>query len=91
MSYAKLILTVSGGVQEETTILKVPYITIRNNTYRPVIVTCGTNTIVGTETDHIVKRALEALNSNYNNINHPLLLDGKAAERIVDILASSGG
>ena len=90
MSHAKLVLTDSGGIQEETTILKVPCITIRPNTERPATVKWGTNRIVGTGYRRIVKGAREALESDYAAAEPPPLWDGRAAERIVRVLALSG-
>jgi UDP-N-acetylglucosamine 2-epimerase (non-hydrolysing) len=81
---AKLVLTDSGGIQEETTILGVPCLTMRAETERPITVTDGTNIIGGTSKDSIL-RAYKKI--NYNNIasNIPLW-DGKTAQRILNIL-----
>lgn len=83
---ASLVLTDSGGVQEETTILGVPCVTIRENTERPITVSCGTNILAGTKKENIIKAALEKLNSSYlaDRQRIPPLWDGKAAERIVE-------
>jgi UDP-N-acetylglucosamine 2-epimerase (non-hydrolysing) len=86
MSRARLVLTDSGGVQEETTILGVPCLTLRHNTERPVTVTHGTNRIVGTDPTIIVDAAIRALENPPRTTLTPPLWDGKAAERIVDIL-----
>jgi UDP-N-acetylglucosamine 2-epimerase (non-hydrolysing) len=83
---SKLVLTDSGGIQEETTILHVPCITLRENTERPITVQQGTNMIVGTHTDRIIKESLNILNGKMVSGNMPDLWDGKAAERIVRIL-----
>ena len=66
MANAKLILTDSGGIQEESTILRVPCVTIRSTTERPVTVTHGTNRIAGTDEETIVRESREALNANFD-------------------------
>ena len=86
MSNAKLVLTDSGGVQEETTILGVPCVTIRENTERPVTVTFGTNVVAGVKKENIIEAAFTQLNKRIH-YSVPPLWDGKAAERIVEILA----
>ncbi len=83
---AKVVLTDSGGVQEETTILNVPCITLRENTERPVTITQGTNVLVGTETAKILTATNAVLNRPKPLPRQPELWDGKAAERIVQIL-----
>lgn len=90
MSNAKLVMTDSGGIQEETTVLGVPCVTLRKNTERPVTVTNGTNVIACTEKDNIIKMAISLLNHHSKPNEHriPPLWDGKAAERIVDIITS---
>jgi UDP-N-acetylglucosamine 2-epimerase (non-hydrolysing) len=90
MSRANLVLTDSGGIQEETTILGVPCLTLRTNTERPITVTHGTNKLVGMDPDHIVTEALVALERGASPTRPPLW-DGRAAERIVHVLASSAG
>lgn len=87
MSNSRLVLTDSGGIQEEATVLGVPCITLRNNTERPVTVEQGTNLLVSTDKGKIIKKALEVINSKINtNKKTPELWDGKAAQRIVEIL-----
>ena len=85
-SGARLVLTDSGGLQEETTALKIPCLTLRENTERPVTIEMGTNVLVGTNPEKIVKASFEILgNSNYSeNAKIPPLWDGKTAERICD-------
>lgn len=85
-SSAKLVLTDSGGIQEETTILKVPCITLRENTERPVTAEIGSNQIVGTDTDKILDAYRKVISGNWREPQIPPLWDGKAAERIVSIL-----
>jgi len=86
MAQARLMLTDSGGIQEETTILGVPCLTLRENTERPVTVTQGTNEVVGTSPERIVTAAWQVLASGGKEGRCPELWDGRAAERIVRIL-----
>ena len=88
---AKVVLTDSGGVQEETTILNVPCITLRENTERPVTIFEGTNTLVGTETDKILAATNAVLSAPPSPPRRPKLWDGRAAERIVQILVEQFG
>lgn len=86
MHSAKLVLTDSGGIQEETTYLRIPCITMRENTERPVTVDQGTNVLVGSDTQRIIKETKKVL-EGHNKIGQiPDLWDGNAARRIVDIL-----
>lgn len=82
MSHARIVLTDSGGIQEETTILKVPCLTLRENTERPVTVTSGLNRIVGTDTERIIRAYRQAMESPAGEPEVPPLWDGRAAERI---------
>lgn len=84
---AAVVLTDSGGLQEETTALGVPCITIRENTERPVTVDEGSNVLVGTDPVRIVGEAKKVLRGEGKQGRRPYLWDGKAAERIVDVLA----
>lgn len=85
MSEAKIVLTDSGGIQEETTILGVPCLTLRDNTERPITLSEGTNRLVGTKTDDILTGYREALTVSSSG-KRPPLWDGKAADRIVKVL-----
>jgi UDP-N-acetylglucosamine 2-epimerase (non-hydrolysing) len=86
MANAKMVLTDSGGIQEETTILGVPCLTIRENTERPVTVTEGTNTVVGSDPQRIIDECSIILRDGGKRGRIPELWDGKAARRIVGIL-----
>jgi len=86
MSQARVVLTDSGGIQEETTILGVPCLTLRENTERPVTVTHGTNRVIGTDPVRIVEEALRTLADPPHPPGPPPLWDGYAARRIVKIL-----
>jgi len=86
---AAVVLTDSGGLQEETTALGIPCITIRENTERPVTVEEGTNTLVGTDPVRIVAEVGKILQGQGKTGRRPHLWDGKAAERIVDILTDT--
>ena len=82
MSGAKMVLTDSGGIQEETTALGVPCITIRDNTERPITIDQGTNTLVGTDPAAIIASAGEVLVNGGKAGRVPELWDGQAATRI---------
>ncbi|PPD35089.1 MAG: UDP-N-acetylglucosamine 2-epimerase (non-hydrolyzing) [Methylomonas sp.] len=88
MQSAKLVLTDSGGLQEETTALGVPCITLRENTERPITVTEGTNTIVGTDPDKIMECVDEVLLNGGKSGRVPEYWDGDAAKRIVSEIIS---
>lgn len=83
---AELIITDSGGIQEESTYLGVQCITVRDNTERPVTTTVGTNHLVGTNLKKVEKAALEILNGNKKKGKIPELWDGKTAERIAEFI-----
>lgn len=87
-SGAKLVLTDSGGLQEETTALKIPCLTLRENTERPITVEMGTNRVVGTNTERIIEAAAEILSGKQNppNAKIPPLWDGETAKRICTAL-----
>jgi len=86
MANARLVLTDSGGIQEGTTILGVPCLTLRENTERPVTVTRGTNTIVGSDPGHIVTETFAILDGKGKSGRVPELWDGRAAERVLNVL-----
>ena len=86
MAEAKVVLTDSGGLQEETTALGVPCITLRENTERPITVTQGTNTVVGTDPAKIRACLDDTLATGGKAGRVPELWDGRAAQRIADIL-----
>jgi UDP-N-acetylglucosamine 2-epimerase (non-hydrolysing) len=86
ISHSRLVLTDSGGLQEETTVLGIPCITLRENTERPVTVLEGTNVLVGTDKNRIVLESINAINARKNGVKIPELWDGKTAQRIVKIL-----
>ncbi|MEO8992433.1 MAG: UDP-N-acetylglucosamine 2-epimerase (non-hydrolyzing) [Nitrosospira sp.] len=85
---AAVVLTDSGGLQEETTALGVPCITIRENTERPVTVDEGSNVVVGTDPARIVAEVRKVLRGEGKQGRRPHLWDGRAAQRIVEVLAS---
>lgn len=83
---AELVFTDSGGLQEETTALGIPCLTIRDNTERPITVTEGTNVIVGVDPEKILTESRKILGGEKKRGNRPELWDGNAAKRIVDVL-----
>ncbi|MBI2208857.1 UDP-N-acetylglucosamine 2-epimerase (non-hydrolyzing) [Candidatus Woesearchaeota archaeon] len=87
MSNSKLVLTDSGGIQEETTVLGIPCITLRDNTERPITMEQGTNMLVSTDKNEVIDKSLKII-SNQIKIKGkiPELWDGNAAKRIVDII-----
>jgi UDP-N-acetylglucosamine 2-epimerase (non-hydrolysing) len=89
-STARLVLTDSGGIQEETTALGIPCLTLRENTERPITVEMGTNIVVGTDTRKIVSEATAILNgAGAKGIRQPPLWDGHTADRILEVLLKS--
>ena len=86
MSQAKLVLTDSGGIQEETTVLGTPCFTLRDSTERPITVSHGTNTMVGADREVILREVGIALDGNAKSGLIPDLWDGRAAVRIADVI-----
>lgn len=86
MSAAAVVLTDSGGIQEETTVLGVPCLTMRENTERPITIEQGTNVLVGRDREKVVRHGLGALTGERPAPRRPHLWDGRAAERIVAVL-----
>ena len=85
-SHAAMVLTDSGGIQEETTVLGVPCLTLRENTERPITIEQGTNRLVGADPEKIVAEALSILDGPPRKGRIPEGWDGRAAERIADVL-----
>lgn len=88
MSKARLVLTDSGGIQEETTILKIPCLTLRRNTERPITITRGTNELVGTNPGTILEAIDRVLNGKWKEGSEIPMWDGKASKRVVDVFQS---
>ena len=85
---AQLVLTDSGGIQEETTYLGVPCLTMRENTERPITCEIGTNMLCGRDVEIIIQRSLAVFDGSRKQGSIPELWDGKAAERIASIMAN---
>lgn len=83
---ARFVMTDSGGIQEETTYLGIPCLTLRENTERPITISEGTNILVGTDKEKIIREGLKILDQKGKTGGVPELWDGKAAGRIVKIL-----
>ncbi|HJT30482.1 MAG TPA: UDP-N-acetylglucosamine 2-epimerase (non-hydrolyzing) [Pirellulales bacterium] len=88
-AHARLVLSDSGGIQEETTVLGVPCLTLRANTERPATIDQGTNRLVGMDPERIVDAALGVLHSPPSTGRVPELWDGQAARRIVDVFQTT--
>jgi len=84
--HTKFVMTDSGGIQEETTALNIPCLTLRNTTERPITLTQGTNTLVWNEKDKIIEEAIRILENGSKKGNCPAFWDGKA-KRIVEIIS----
>jgi UDP-N-acetylglucosamine 2-epimerase (non-hydrolysing) len=85
--HAAVVVTDSGGIQEETTYLGIPCLTMRANTERPITVTVGTNQLLGSDTDKLQREVQRVLEGNGKKGSIPELWDGRAGERIADVLA----
>jgi UDP-N-acetylglucosamine 2-epimerase (non-hydrolysing) len=86
MARARMVLTDSGGIQEETTVLHVPCLTLRENTERPITCELGTNILAGTDPTDILRHAMRVLNAPTPTNRVPEKWDGQAGGRIVDVL-----
>ena len=84
--HAAAVVTDSGGIQEETTYLGIPCLTMRANTERPVTVDVGTNELIGQDTDLMEKRLVDSLRGKQKKGTIPPLWDGKAGERVADVV-----
>jgi UDP-N-acetylglucosamine 2-epimerase (non-hydrolysing) len=89
MSNARVVLTDSGGIQEETTVLDIPCITLRDSTERPITLTEGTNVLVANDPEKIISEVEKILSGNRRQSRFPSIWDGHTAERIVQILSKS--
>jgi UDP-N-acetylglucosamine 2-epimerase (non-hydrolysing) len=85
-SRATVVITDSGGIQEETTFLNVPCLTVRENTERPITITLGTNVLVGHDTGKLRLEMVKILEGKAKKGTIPPLWDGRTAERIADVL-----
>lgn len=91
MSSSKFVITDSGGVQEETTALKIPCITVRENTERPVTIWEGSNELVGFDMDKLLYFANLAIEGKWKKSQIPKYWDGKTAERVVNVIENYFG
>jgi UDP-N-acetylglucosamine 2-epimerase (non-hydrolysing) len=89
MMHSKFVLTDSGGMQEETTVLNIPCLTMRENTERPETIDEGTNTLVGNNSHRIIEESLKILDGQGKSGTYPELWDGCASKRVVEIIATS--
>jgi UDP-N-acetylglucosamine 2-epimerase (non-hydrolysing) len=87
-SQARVIVTDSGGLQEESTALGIPCLTLRTNTERPITVDLGTSTLIGSDADKLRGCLRDVINGNYKTATCPELWDGHAAERIAQVLVN---
>jgi len=87
--HAQAVITDSGGIQEETTVLNVPCLTVRENTERPITVEVGTNIVVGNDFDRLQKEVNSALTGDFKAGHIPPLWDGRAAERLAAFVVAN--
>jgi UDP-N-acetylglucosamine 2-epimerase (non-hydrolysing) len=90
VAHSRMVLTDSGGIQEETTVLRIPCITMRPNTERPITCELGTNILTGSDPERIRAAAFSVLDGAVRPSSIPDKWDGKAAERIVGVLLNVG-
>ena len=83
---ATVVITDSGGIQEETTYLGIPCLTVRENTERPITISMGTNVLVGRDRDKLTRELAKVLDGKAKKGTAPPLWDGMAGERIAGIL-----
>jgi UDP-N-acetylglucosamine 2-epimerase (non-hydrolysing) len=86
VKYAKAVITDSGGITEETTVMRVPCITLRNNTERPETVEIGTNELIGTDPQNLPPAFNKLFGDEWKKGSIPPLWDGKTGARIIDVL-----
>ena len=86
VKHSKAVITDSGGITEETTVMNIPCVTLRNTTERPETCTIGTNELIGTDAAAIKPVLNKLFEGKWKHGEIPPLWDGKTAERIVDIL-----
>ena len=91
MLSAKLVLTDSGGMQTESTVLNIPCLTLRENTERPETIKYGTNTLVGNDTEFIIEESFKILDGKGKSGTYPDIWDGHTAERVVSIINEKAG
>ena len=87
MMHSQFVMTDSGGIQEETTVLGIPCLTLRDTTERPITISQGTNALVWNDTQKIIDEAFKILNGKGKRGVRPELWDGKSSNRIVNILS----
>jgi UDP-N-acetylglucosamine 2-epimerase (non-hydrolysing) len=88
MIHSKFVMTDSGGIQEESTVLDIPCLTLRDTTERPITISQGTNVLVWNDTQKIIDETFKIIDGRGKKGNCPEMWDGKAAERIIDVLVN---